>query len=841
MMSHTSEFTVRADPARAVTRTARAVIDAVAAAPRPSVYISGNAGSGKSSVLAYARRVIDRNDRASVVLDSTTDIQDVPLDVTLLVDDAHLLAKEQLRALRDRASRSASTIVTSRPESRNADLVAVAGVIERSSPAIVLGHVTRSDVLELVSDGGRAISPACIEHVLRITGGVTWLVCAALAAHDERDCSDDPEHHALAGHLMAVITHRLGTMTPAVRAAVETVGLTRSIELSLTADHLGADVVEQAYADGLLLRTGRPVPIVRRAVHASVSTSRLVDLITGEPDIVDPLMQSADDWLTHVHDPRLVDALVSRAHHLAGEHPAQARDLYEAAVRAGADSSALRIDRAVAAWGCGALDEAAALVDRLGPSDGDSRAAIVAASVWSARGMLEMGVGYYAGTATHESATEAAIVRIGSGRWQAADAANPPQPSERSTPTTLGVAMSLLRSGLIASLDSGQAHAALADLVRASQLYTSARGNAPIPEHPAVIAAVVALNLGDLSTARSVIEQAIDGHHGNAWMRSRLLLWRSWIAIQRARPQDAREALDAALEGTPRPAPRDSLLVHAIRIALARRYEDAAGLAAAWEQGRDGLLSADVDLFMLLPFTEYVTAAARLGDAKTTDGRLERALELVRRLGSPSLWSSHVHWAGIQAGILTNRPHSLNPHARALVEASDDDPLAATMARAGKIWTSVLAGTVDVDEVESAASELAAVGLIWDAARLAGHGAARSDDRKISARLLSRARELHPRDAQRTSADTVDETTQTDRAESVLSDRETDVARLVLEGKTYAEIGQTIFISPRTAEHHIASIRRRLGATSRSDLLAKLRVVLATSAAADPRNVGERP
>ena len=46
----------------------------------------------------------------------------------------------------------------------------------------------------------------------------------------------------------------------------------------------------------------------------------------------------------------------------------------------------------------------------------------------------------------------------------------------------------------------------------------------------------------------------------------------------------------------------------------------------------------------------------------------------------------------------------------------------------------------------------------------------------------------------------------------------------MLQGKTYAEIGETIFISPRTAEHHIAHIRRRLGATSRSDLIAKLRV-----------------
>ena len=59
-----------------------------------------------------------------------------------------------------------------------------------------------------------------------------------------------------------------------------------------------------------------------------------------------------------------------------------------------------------------------------------------------------------------------------------------------------------------------------------------------------------------------------------------------------------------------------------------------------------------------------------------------------------------------------------------------------------------------------------------------------------------------------------------------LSAREREVARLVLEGKTYAEIGQAIFISPRTAEHHIARMRRRLGASTRSDLLAKLRLAL---------------
>jgi DNA-binding CsgD family transcriptional regulator len=61
---------------------------------------------------------------------------------------------------------------------------------------------------------------------------------------------------------------------------------------------------------------------------------------------------------------------------------------------------------------------------------------------------------------------------------------------------------------------------------------------------------------------------------------------------------------------------------------------------------------------------------------------------------------------------------------------------------------------------------------------------------------------------------------------AVLSTREREVAKLVLDGKTYREIGEAIYISPRTAEHHVARMRQRLGATSRSELLVQLRFAL---------------
>jgi DNA-binding CsgD family transcriptional regulator len=58
---------------------------------------------------------------------------------------------------------------------------------------------------------------------------------------------------------------------------------------------------------------------------------------------------------------------------------------------------------------------------------------------------------------------------------------------------------------------------------------------------------------------------------------------------------------------------------------------------------------------------------------------------------------------------------------------------------------------------------------------------------------------------------------------SALSDRELDVARLVVDGLTYKEIGGQLYISPKTVEHHVAKIRQKLGATTRAEMLAALK------------------
>jgi DNA-binding CsgD family transcriptional regulator len=62
--------------------------------------------------------------------------------------------------------------------------------------------------------------------------------------------------------------------------------------------------------------------------------------------------------------------------------------------------------------------------------------------------------------------------------------------------------------------------------------------------------------------------------------------------------------------------------------------------------------------------------------------------------------------------------------------------------------------------------------------------------------------------------------------DATLSAREQEIARQVLTGLTYKEIGAQLFISAKTVEHHMARIRRRLGATSRRELFGQLQVML---------------
>ncbi|WP_337110741.1 helix-turn-helix transcriptional regulator, partial [Prescottella equi] len=124
-------------------------------------------------------------------------------------------------------------------------------------------------------------------------------------------------------------------------------------------------------------------------------------------------------------------------------------------------------------------------------------------------------------------------------------------------------------------------------------------------------------------------------------------------------------------------------------------------------------------------------------------------------------------------------------------------------------------------EVEAAARTLDRIGLPWDGARLAGEAALRVSDTRGATALLQVARSLRGAAA----AQSGGEITATDPAVGTLTDREADVAELLVLGLTHREIGARLYIAPKTVEHHVARIRRRLGANSRSELLSMLRAL----------------
>jgi DNA-binding CsgD family transcriptional regulator len=67
-----------------------------------------------------------------------------------------------------------------------------------------------------------------------------------------------------------------------------------------------------------------------------------------------------------------------------------------------------------------------------------------------------------------------------------------------------------------------------------------------------------------------------------------------------------------------------------------------------------------------------------------------------------------------------------------------------------------------------------------------------------------------------------------EESDGPLSGREREVAALVLEGLTYKQIGEQLFISAKTVEHHVARMRQRLGSGSRGELFAHLRQIVGT-------------
>ena len=518
-----------------------------------------------------------------------------------------------------------------------------------------------------------------------------------------------------------------------------------------------------------------------------------------------------------------------------------------------------------AALRAGRLVEAARRADALvaraidpltAPPTGElRRAGAVLAAVRAHRGMLVQAAELHRWTEGLGAGAAAGVVAtVGTGTHAVS------APEDLAGVPTLGAGAELLVArGVVASVRPGGSGAALADLTRASAALECRDEPVVADESPAALGALVALARGEADLAHSLLERAIASDLGGPALRRRHRLLRAWAHLAAGDLAGARAGIADAAAVPGDVEVRDQLLGVALEAGVARRSGDHRTQQLAWPRAGDALLRHGVDLWALLPLGELVVCAARRRGTWLA-GPVADAEALLARLGHPPLWTAPWRWQAFAAALLVEDLDAARDHARRLDECAADAPagdsLARPLAEAARRWLAVLGGEVDTDAVTASAAALRDAGLAFDGAHLAKDAAVRVDDRRTLTAMLGVARAVLPAaaagrpDASDEDGPDAEDMTATDPAEDdpgtrvaatharraleraagdghrTLSAREAEVATLLLEGMTYREVGERLFISAKTVEHHVGRIRQRLGSGSRTELFADLREAL---------------
>ena len=730
---------------------ARDAVAALIAAPTGPVkmLVTGGIGTGKSSVLAVVRAALRT---AGLAVVTRAPRAGDPTDAAVVIDDAHLLADDELDRLVELVWEPGSTVVVAAEAlTHHPGLRALATAMERENPVVTLGSLSAAEVNRVAAAAlGAAPTPELLRALMVSTAGLPFLVQPAIAA------AGAPEGEAPASAIAAAAKFALIERLRRVDEPVLDTLLVSSLSPDLGPDDVAAALrvsaeqaqvlVDRARASGLIEPSHNPAflrsvhgciaQIIGAARHHETEISLLysqIELSTLSPDLA---LRLAEHGL---RDDRLANALADLAARSHGQ-PARAARLYRAAADAGATALSARLADALALTGD--CTTAGRLADELlGSEDAGERAAAVriAASIAAHDGSAAQAADLFRWLGPYPDAfvsAAGAIVLIAAGD---ADAARAALSSESAgPPTSTARAARSLAEGLLLSLDQpfGVAVARLGQSITAEQ-----QSPGVAPDSPAALVTLAALHGGDPVRARSVIGRAVraGGQDENfVTHRHRLLL--GWVRMQDGQLGSA--AADAAAADGETLHRRDALWAAALQTAIARRGGDAGAVQKHWYAAMEVLAEYSIDLFSLLPLGELWIAAARMRQVDRLAQPLAEAFGLLDSLGNPVLWSVPLHWAGVHAGILANSPEAVAPHGQALTAAAGHSAFAKALAHAGRTWLRVLANHVDTDEVSAAARSLSQFGLTWDATRLAGQAALHTPDGRVSGAMLQLARDL---------------------------------------------------------------------------------------------------
>ncbi|NVN52973.1 isoniazid response ATPase/transcriptional regulator IniR [Mycolicibacterium hippocampi] len=825
----------------AASREAIASVDADPGAPA-RLLVTGGIGTGKSTVLAAMRASF--RDAGRAVLSQPPGRGDAGT-AAIVVDDAHLLSSDDLDRLTELvvADPAATVVIGCQPLAHHPALSRLTTALERENPAVVLGPLPPVEVGRAAAAMlGTPATPDLVRALISATAGLPFLLRPALsAAGDGSTAVRQAARFALIERLRRLDERILDTLLiSSLSPALGPDDVAAALRLPSEAASAAVDrarasgLIDPSHASGFLPVVHDSIAqILGAARHHEIEVSVLCSQVELSTLTADLALRLAEHGL---RDERLATALTDLAERVR-DHPADAARLYRAAADAGATALSAQLADALALTGdCATAGRLAD--DLLTSADPGERAAAVriAASIALHDGRAAQANDLFRWLGPPPDAAigaAASITALAAGDAAAARAASELQTA--GPPTSTARAARSITEGLVLTLDQPYP-VAIARLSRA--LGTDYGQTSVVPDTPAALVTLAALHGGDPVRARSVIGRTVrgDGQPDPAdaifvTHRHRLLL--GWAYMQDGQLPAADATVPTDGDSMHR---RDALWATALQTAVARRSGDTGAMQKHWYSAMEVLAEYSVDLFALLPLGELWVAAARMRQVDQLQHAIDEAFALLSGLGEPALWSTPLHWAGVHAGILANSPDAVAPHGQALSAAAAHSSFAKALATAGRTWLRVLANQVDVNEVSTAARGLARFGHTSDATRLASQAALQTTDPRVSQVMLQLARDLKQTVANPElplAAPTDDRVgvaappvVARRPAAAQLSDREREVAELLLNGMPYRDIGAQLFISAKTVEHHVARIRRRLGAESRSEMLSMLRAML---------------
>ncbi|MFG1790343.1 LuxR C-terminal-related transcriptional regulator [Nocardia sp. NPDC049149] len=759
----------------------------------------------------------------------------------LIIDNAHTLSQSDLEALCATIESGRGTVVVAtQPRPHDQLLRTLADTVARRGRIVDLRALGLADIAPFAREIGMMVPRQVAQHIHRQTDGIRGGVVAALTAA----CSARLDAGILAVDAAVTVWARalLDNLEPDLLETLVIATTGTGLDASELTEVLGVEpvaaqrLIDRARASALvtdadlllapavgplrtLLGDRRFVAVQRKLLGARLDAGLLRDhtaLLLAE---------------SGVHDQRLAEFL-SAAAEKAGR---EAVRYYAAAAATGADPDLIALRWAEAAGRNGDGETAMRLAEpvlaRSGVSGAELADAVrICAAVLTRRGLVGRAAQLYSWLGAHRVGADWAIgATVLSLAGDVAGAAELSASATQWPPTGANAHARLIATALGDSLAGPAAAGAVSSLVQAA--HADSGVDRFLPCTAVSIATLLCLSTGEPRRAGDALRRAT----ASGLRCHQLQALAAWTAMLGG-DERAAAATVAALDHDSLDV-RDRLLAHGVTVGLARRSGDHAALARAWQAAYLLFDDVEADLLALLPIGELWLAAIRLRDERRIAPLVDAALALLDRMGQPPAWSNAFHWYGVQAAIARQSPTELLPHAKPLKAAAEaGDRHAAVLADAGRTWVLMLRGEVSVGPVEAAVAGLTEIGMSWDAARLASEAALAAADSATATALLKLARTVRtdakPQDpvlppAQPAAKEGTEPAADPANGESatMLSEREREVAELVLLGLTYREIGARLYISAKTVEHHVARIRRRIGARSRSELLSMLRAM----------------